>query len=121
MAVSFSGSFAVYAVNANRTVTKLFAQSLLAKTPNGVYCAEIDAKCEYLVMGSFASSSSNGLSIWRVLDQEPWITQFETVPPQETQRARKNFDKMKFSKIVSEPNADLCDFTGLKSTIGRST
>jgi len=84
MTVSFSGTFDVYSISSNRTVERLFSQSLLSKIPNGVYCAEIDSKSEYLLIGSFASNSStkqssNGLSIWRILNEEPWIKQFDTV------------------------------------------
>lgn len=89
MSISFSGSFAVYSINAERTVNKIFSSHLsqLNKTtkkpawPRGVFCAEIDAKCEYLVIGSFtsaAASSTDGLSVWRVLNHEPWIAQFDT-------------------------------------------
>lgn len=78
MAITFSGSFAVYSMNTNRTIEKIFSQSLLNSIPKGVYCAEIDTKCEFLMIGSFTSSTSNGLSVWRILNHEPWIQLFDT-------------------------------------------
>lgn len=86
MVITFSGRVTVYSINANRSVDKLYSQSLLA---NGVYCAEIDAKCEYLIVGSFANASSgtsNGLSIWRILNHEPWLTRFDNTDSQKDQQ-----------------------------------
>lgn len=84
MTVSFSGYFNVYSIKSNKTVEKIFTQSMLSKIPNGIYCAEIDAKSEYLIIGSFASYAStkqlsNGISIWRILNQEPWIKHVDIV------------------------------------------
>lgn len=78
MTISFSGTFTVYSINSNHPIQKLFSQSLNISLPNGVYCAEIDTQSKYLIIGSFASSASNGLSIWRIVNNEPGITIFET-------------------------------------------
>lgn len=78
MTISFSGYFNVYSINSDKTVHNLFSQSLLDKIPNGIYCAEVDAKSEYLTIGSFASNSSDGLSVWRILNEAPWIKLFDT-------------------------------------------
>lgn len=84
MTVSFSGTFNVYSISSSRLVEKLYSKSLLSIVPNGLYCAEVDSKSEFLILGSFVSNSSakqsaNGLSIWRILNEEPWIKHFETV------------------------------------------
>ena len=81
MTVSFSGTFNVYSISSSRHVEKLYSKSLLSIVPNGVYCAEVDSKSEFLILGSFVSNSSakqsaNGLSIWRILNEEPWIKHF---------------------------------------------
>jgi hypothetical protein len=79
LTLTYSGYLNVFTVNRNKTVSKIFSQSLLNKIPNGIYCAELDSKSEYLIIGSFTASnnnknaSQNGLSLWRVLNSEPWI------------------------------------------------
>lgn len=129
MTVSFSGTFNVYSISSSRLVEKLYSKSLLSIVPNGVYCAEVDSKSEFLILGSFVSNSSakqsaNGLSIWRILNEEPWIKHFETVEQdlenvsflntikicflqilicisfKKNFKSKKNFDKMNFAKIV---------------------
>lgn len=106
--VTYSGYFNVFTINANKTVTKIFSQSLLHIIPSGVYCAEIDADLKYLLIGSFASSTKtnsnpSGLFMWRVLNAEPWIKHC----PFNSQEANNNkldktsstSSKLNFSKI----------------------
>ena len=80
--ISYSGYFNMFAINSNRTINKLYSQSLLNIIPNGVYCAEMDEKNQYLIIGTNAISSSktnsNGLFIWKVLNTEPWLKHFPT-------------------------------------------
>ena len=75
--VTYSGFYNVFTINSNKTITKIYTQSLLNIVPNGIYCAEIDEKNQYLIIGSNAITSSkvnsNGVFIWRVLNGEPWL------------------------------------------------
>jgi hypothetical protein len=78
MTLTYSGYFNVFTINRNRSVTKIFGQTLLNKIPHGIYCAEVDAKYEFLTIGSLTSNtkrnmSPSGISIWRILNSEPWI------------------------------------------------
>jgi hypothetical protein len=78
MTLTYSGYFNVHAINRNKTVTKIFGQTLLNKIPHGIYCAEVDNKYEFLTIGSFTSTtkkdmSPSGITIWRILNTEPWI------------------------------------------------
>jgi hypothetical protein len=78
MTLTYSGYFNVYAINRNKSVAKIFGQTLLNKIPHGIYCAEVDAKFEFLTIGSFTSNtkkniSPSGITIWRILNTEPWI------------------------------------------------
>lgn len=75
--LSYSGFFNVFAINSNKSIAKIYSQSLLNVIPNGVYCAEMDENNQYLIIGSnsiiSSKKNSNGLFIWRVLNSEPWL------------------------------------------------
>lgn len=109
--VTYSGYFNVFAINSNKTVTKIYTQSLLNIIPSGVYCVEIDSDLQYLIIGSFASNStsyssknySNGLFMWRILNSEPWIkycpNDNEVKKSKNAVMLDKNLTRMNFSKI----------------------
>jgi hypothetical protein len=80
---------------------------LLNIVPNGVYCAEIDEKNQFLIIGSNVVSSSkhnsNGVFIWRVLNSEPWLKHV-TVSSDNLERnkvIRKKLFSFSFIKLFS--------------------
>lgn len=102
MTLTYSGYLSVFTINKNKTVSKIYTQSLLNKIPNGIYCAEVDSKSEYLIIGSFASNSSqkqtsNGISIWRILNTEPWIKHVKI--SNEKDKSKIDSNKINFTKI----------------------
>ena len=87
-AVTYMGYLNVYTIASDKTITRISTQSLLNVTGNGVYCAEIESSNMYLMIGSFVPNQSyylsdkrkvapNGVSIWRILNAEPWIKHIE--------------------------------------------
>ena len=113
ISITFSGYYNVFIINQNKTITKIYSGSLHDVLPNGVYCAEMNSSKEYLLIGSFASSNSynykqtsNGISIWRILNREPWIKHVDIINDERTKRKDlnkniKSSSKMNFSKIVN--------------------
>lgn len=112
ISITYSGYYNVFTIDSNKTVSKIYSHSLLNILPNGVYCAEMDSAKQYLVIGSFASSNSytykhtsNGVSLWRVLNTEPWIKHVDIKNENTRQKTAnnlaKNSTKMNFSKIVN--------------------
>ena len=112
--ITYSGYYNVFTINSDKTVTKIFSHSLLNILPNGVYCAEMDLAKQYLLIGSFASSNSytykqtsNGVSIWRLLNTEPWIKHVDIANDHKSKQMQpsskhtKGTTKMNFSKIVA--------------------
>ena len=75
-----AGFYNVFTINEDKTAAKIYSHSLLNIIPNGVYCAEIDEKNQYLIIGSNVATSSknnsNGVFMWRVLNTEPWLKHF---------------------------------------------
>ena len=99
MTLTYSGYFNVYVINRNKTINKIYGQTLLNKIPHGIYCAEIDSKFEYLIIGSFASNtakkdvSPHGISIWRILNTEPWLKHVSILSDNESAKNQKvNYD-----------------------------
>ncbi|CAF1064877.1 unnamed protein product [Brachionus calyciflorus] len=106
MVLTYSGYFKVFTLSHNRSIDLIYTQSLLNIVPNGIYCAEIDSKLEYLIIGSFASSSykqnTNGLHIFRILNTEPWIKHVKIINDVNLNSNKlndKNFAKANFTKI----------------------
>lgn len=106
MALTFSGFFKVFAIRKNRSIDLIYSSSLLNIVPHGIYCAEVDSKIEYLILGSFSSSqknsSSNGLYLFRILNSEPWIKNIkimEEINSTSRQLNYKNYSKSNFTKI----------------------
>lgn len=104
IALTYSGFFKVFTIRKNRSIDLIFRQSLLNIVPNGIYCAEMNSKSEYLILGSFTSTNkhnTNGLHLFRVLNSEPWIKNIKII--QETNSSKKlsdkNFSKANFTKI----------------------
>ena len=103
----------MFIIKQNKDIKKIYSSSLHDVFPNGVYCAEMNSSKEYLLIGSFASSNSynykqttNGISIWRVLNSEPWIKHVDIVSDQnskqkEANKCNRSSTKMNFSKIVT--------------------
>ena len=86
----------------NQTVTKIYTISLQNIMPSGVYCAEMDSDSQYLIIGSIATSNSNnGLFMFRILNEEPWLSYFQTKLNKESSDLirLKDTNKMNFSKI----------------------
>ena len=112
ISVTYSGYYRVFILTENKTITKIYDHSLQDILPNGIYCAEMDSSKKYLLIGSFASSNSynykktsNGISIFRVLNTEPWIKHVEVDKSEKTKQKEltslnKNSSKMNYSKIV---------------------
>lgn len=110
--VTYSGYYKVFILNDNKTVIKIYDHSIQDILPNGIYCAEMDYSKKYVLFGSFASSNSynykktsNGLSIFRVLNSEPWIKHVdieknEKSKQKEQTNYNKSSSKMNYSKIV---------------------
>ncbi len=82
--------------------------------PSGIYCAEMDSKMQYLILGGFASNSTNysnnnkpvntGLFLFRILNDEPWIQRISTdndylINSRISSKPNKKFTKLNFSKI----------------------
>lgn len=105
MALTYSGMLKIFAIRQNRSIDLIYKQSLLNVVPNGIYCAEIDSKFEYLILGSFSKSSkdcSNGLYLFRILNSEPWIKNIKVIQEKDTSSNKlndKNFAKANFTKI----------------------
>ncbi len=78
LVITYSGYLNVFTINSNKTINKIYTLSLLNVLPYGVYCAEIDLNSEYLLIGSF-TSNSNGIYVWKILNQEPWIKHFPII------------------------------------------
>lgn len=106
MALTYSGIFKVFAIRKNRSIDLIYRKSLINIVPYGIYCAEVDSKLEYLILGSFTSShknsSSNGLHIFRILNSEPWIKNIkimEEIDSFSKKLNTKNHPKSNFTKI----------------------
>jgi len=81
--------------------------------PSGIYCAEMDSDMKYLILGGFVSNPTNsssknvnnGLFLFRILNDEPWIKKSSTnnenliSPLKNASKLDKKFTKMNFSKI----------------------
>lgn len=59
---------------------------MLNVLPSGIYTSEMDNESRYLIIGGFSNRSSkktgvasNGVSVWRVLNSEPWLKAVTTV------------------------------------------
>jgi hypothetical protein len=101
--ITYSGIFSVFSISSNRRVKKIHSQSLKNVLPTGAYCATVDSENKYFLIGSFASNvfsnkqSTNGVFIWRILSQEPWIKLIETSDLSANKKA--NNKKLNYKKI----------------------
>ena len=112
--VTYSGYCRVFTINNDKSIIKIYDNSLKEIFPNGIYCAEMNSSKQYLLLGSFASSNSNsvnykktsnGISIFRILNSEPWIKHVdidknEKSKQNESTKYNKGSSKMNYSKIV---------------------
>ncbi len=110
--VTYSGYCRVFIINNDRSIMKIYDNSLQEIFPNGIYCAEMNSSKQYLLLGSFASSNSynykktsNGISIFRILNSEPWIKHVDIdkndkLKQKESTKYNKSSSKMNYSKIV---------------------
>lgn len=86
----------MFTIDSKNNINKIYTQSLLNKLPNGIYCAEMDSNCQYLYIGSFASNNtshkqtSNGITVWRVLNYEPWLKQVQINNDQNDSKSKVN-------------------------------
>ena len=110
--ITYYGYLSVYAIYSDRTILKIYSQSLMNVVKNGIYCADIDSNNQYLILGSFVSNSYsnnkqsvNGLYMWRILNCEPWIKHCEVANNDSDKSSYKVKDKagknLNFSKIVT--------------------